>query len=66
MTDQPNEPEKDQPEPATSSTDQLRSNKILELLGFADSRDTPPRTPEQIAEDTRERPEDEAARRNRL
>jgi hypothetical protein len=66
MTDQPNEPEKDQAEPATSSTDQRRSNKILDLLGFADSRDTPPRTPEQIAEDTRERPEDEAARRDRL
>jgi hypothetical protein len=66
MTDQPNEPENDQLEPATSSTDQLRPNKILELLGFADSRDTPPRTSGQIAEDIRERPEDEAARHDRL
>jgi hypothetical protein len=66
MTDQPNEPENDQPEPASSSIEQPRPNKILELLGFADSRDTPPRTPEQIAEDIRERPEDEAARRDRL
>ena len=66
MSNQPNEPEKDQSEVATSSTDQLRSNKILELLGFADSRDTSPRTLEQIAEDIRERPEDEAARQDRL
>ena len=43
-----------------------RPNRILDLLGFADSRDTPPRTPEQIAEDKRERPEDEAARQDRL
>ena len=66
MIDQSNEPEKDQSELATSSTDQLGSNKILELLGFADSRDTSPRTLEQIVEDIRDRPEDEAARRDRL
>jgi hypothetical protein len=66
MTDQPNEPEKDQPEPIDSSLEQPRRNRILELLGFAESDGIDHRTPEQIAEDTRERPEDEAARRDRL
>jgi hypothetical protein len=40
-----------------------RRNRILELAGFVDSRNTPPRTPEQIAEDERERPEDEPTKR---
>jgi hypothetical protein len=66
MTDQPNEAEKDQPEPATSSLEQPRQNKILELAGFVESDGIDHRTPEQIAEDTRERPEGEAARRDRL
>ena len=66
MTDQPNEPEKDQPEPATSSLEQPRRNRILELAGFVEFDGIDRRTPEQIAEDTRERPQDEAARRDRL
>ena len=66
MSNQPNEPEQDQPEPATSSLEQPRRNKILELIGFVKSDGIDRRTPEQIAEDTRERPEDEAARHDRL
>jgi hypothetical protein len=61
-----NEPEKDQFEPASSSLEQPRRNRILELLGFVESDGIDHRTPEQIAEDIRERPEDEAARRDRL
>jgi hypothetical protein len=34
MMNQPNEPEQDQPEPTTSSLEQPRRNRILELLGF--------------------------------
>jgi hypothetical protein len=66
MTDQPNESEQDQPEPATSSLEQPRRNRILELAGFVESDGIDHRMPEQIAEDIRERPEDEAARRDRL
>lgn len=40
-----------------------RRNRILELAGFVDSRNTLPRTPEQIVEDMRERPEDEIVKR---
>jgi hypothetical protein len=61
-----NEPEKDQLEPASSSLEQPRRNRILELAGFVEFDGIDHRTPEQIAEDTRERPEDEAARRDRL
>jgi hypothetical protein len=52
MTDQPNEPENDQPQPTTSSIEQPRPNKILELLGFVESDGIDRRTPEQIAEDS--------------
>jgi hypothetical protein len=43
-----------------------RRNRLLELAGFVEFDGVDRRTPEQIAEDTRERPEDEAARRDRL
>ena len=66
MSNQPNQPEQDQLEPIASSLEQPRRNKILELIGFVESDGIDRRTPEQIAEDTRERPEDEAARQDRL
>ena len=66
MSNQPNQPEQDQLEPIASSLEQPRRNKILELIGFVESDGIDRRTPEQIAEDTRERPEDEAARHDRL
>jgi hypothetical protein len=66
MTDQPNEPENDQPQPTTSSLEQPRRNRILELAGFVESDGIDHKTPEQIAEVTRERPEDKAARLDRL
>lgn len=43
-----------------------RRNKLLELAGFVEFDGTDRRTPEQVAQDQRERPEDEAARRDRL
>jgi hypothetical protein len=39
-----------------------RSNKILELAGFVSFDPQDKRTPEQITEDKRERPEDEPTR----
>ena len=42
-----------------------RRNRLLELAGFVSFDGTDKRSPEQIAEDQRERPEDEAARRDR-
>jgi hypothetical protein len=36
-----------------------KHNKILDLIGFVDSRASKPRTPEEIVQDTLERPEDE-------
>ena len=42
-----------------------RRNRLLELAGFVSLDGTDKRSPEQIAEDQRERPEDEAARRDR-
>jgi hypothetical protein len=36
-----------------------KHNKILDLIGFVDSRATKPRSPETIAQDRLERPEDE-------
>jgi hypothetical protein len=52
MTAQPNEPENDQLESASSSLEQPRRNRILELLGFVESDGIDRRTPEQIAEDS--------------
>lgn len=40
-----------------------RRNRILELAGFVDSRNTIPRTPQEMADDLRERPEDEIVKR---
>jgi hypothetical protein len=45
MTDQPNEPEQDQLEPATSSLEQPRRNRILELAGFVEFDGIDHRTP---------------------
>ena len=40
-----------------------RRNRILELAGFVDSRNTIPRTPQEMVDDLRERPEDEIVKR---
>jgi hypothetical protein len=59
LADNPNQTLSDLVQELLESKLKPKPNKILELIGFVDSRASKPRTQEEIAQDKLERPEDE-------